>query len=204
MIETGTQKKTAGMAKLLMVAQKGMTRAGQGLSEMTGTPVEVIAPSVSAVAINEVTNLVGSPDALNVGLYLSILGDLTGHIVLMFPYPSALSLVDALLELPTGTTVCLDEIGESALCEVGNLTGSFFLNALSDSTNFRLHPSPPAIATDMTEAILDTVLADLGQYGEEMVVIDTNFKQSEKAIQGFFLVFPDRDSLRRLVAWLEQ
>jgi chemotaxis protein CheC len=202
MIDAQAKPYADGLARLLTVAELGMARAGEGLSEMTGTPIEVIAPSVRIIPLGDVPALVGDPDTLMVGIYLSMLGDLTGHVILMFPYPSALALVDALLELPEGTTVGLDPMAESALGEVGNLTGSFFLNALSDNAGLKLQPSPPAVAVDMTCAILDAVLADLGQYGEDGLMIDTYFKQSDKAVSGFFLVFPDRPSLCRLVEWM--
>jgi len=190
------------LARLQTVAEMGMARAGQGLSDMMGRSIEVVAPRVAMVPLEQVPQLAGGPDTTIVGIYLSILGDLTGHIILMVPLPSALALVDTLLEQPAGTTEYLDAMAESALAEVGNLTGSFFLAALADSTGLRPHPSPPAVAVDMIGAILDAVLADLGQEGEDGFMIETTFRQSERAISGFFLVFPDRVSLEAIIRTL--
>ncbi|MGQ9677404.1 MAG: chemotaxis protein CheC [Chloroflexota bacterium] len=204
MIEVNPGLTLEGLARLQTVARKGVERAGRGLSEMAGSCIEVSVPDVRVVSLCEVPHLVGGAENHVVGVYLSILGDLSGHIMLFLPVPSAFALVDALLEQQEGTTAYLDEIAESALAEVGNITGSFFLNALGDEIGMQPQPSPPAVAVDMVGAILDAVLSDLGQYGEDVFMIDTVFRQSDKEISGFFLVLPHRASLEAILRRLLQ
>jgi chemotaxis protein CheC len=198
MTRTKIEPTAEQMNRLQKVAEIGMANAGQGLSEMTGNQIDVAAPKVELVPLEQIPIMVGGPDILVVGIYLSIVGDLTGHVMLMLSLPSALALVDTILEQPIGTTVEMDAMAESALAEVGNLTGSFFITALGDRCELNPQPSPPAVVVDMSGAILDVVLADLGQEGEEALMIETSFRQSERAINGFFLCFPNQASLETI------
>lgn len=202
MLQTKLNLTQTSLSELEKVAAKGLHNAGQALGEMMGQPMGIASPRVGLVPLHDVPRLFGDPEALVSGIYLSIVGDLTGHIMLLFPIANALSLADALLMQDPGTTTELDDMAASALAEAGNITGSFFLNALADSIGLRPEPSPPAVVTDMASAILDVVLADLGQEGEEALMIETTFKKSDQEITGYFLVFPNRSSLETMIGRL--
>ena len=99
---------------------------------------------------------------------------------------------------PPGTTTDLDEMEESAMGEVGNIMGSFFLNALSDATGLMLQPSPPAVMMDMAGAILDVALADILGDSDDALVVETSFSTEDRQIEGTLLVMPSPDLLRVL------
>lgn len=183
------------LAALCPVADEGLRRAGRGLSEMAGVPIETTAARVRRLPLAAVPNLVGGPDVVVAGVYLAIKGRVEGHMLLMLSVVDACELVDMLLELPMGTTTELDELGYSALGEVGNVVGSFFLAALADATALRLLPSPTSTIVDMSGAILDVVLAELSVEGDEVLVIDTVFTQRQQRVNAFFLVLPRQCSL---------
>ena len=88
---------------------------------------------------------------------------------------------------------------ESALGEVGNIMGSFFLNALSDATNSSFLPSPPAVMMDMAGAILDVALADIIQESDHALVVETSFCTEDRQIEGTLLIMPSPDLLRVLL-----
>ena len=117
---------------------------------------------------------------------------------LLYSPPTALALVDLLLGQPPGTTTDLDEMEESAMGEVGNIMGSFFLNALSDATGLTLQPSPPAVMTDMAGAILDVAMADILQESDDALVVETSFSTEDRQIEGTLLMMPSPDLLRVL------
>ncbi len=199
MFGTQIQFSTENLNKLQKLAEEGLSKAGTALSEMTEQPINIAAPNVFLVHLNEIPEMLGGPETMVVGIYLSIAGELAGHMTLIFPTKNALNLADALLQQPPGTTVELDEMSSSALGEVGNITGSFFLNAIGDGTGLRPEPSPPAIAHDMVSAIIDVILADVGQDGDEGLVIETSFNQNGNELSGYFLVIPIKDSLHKLM-----
>jgi chemotaxis protein CheC len=106
--------------------------------------------------------------------------------------------------VPSGTTTVLGPIERSALGEVGNLTGSFFLNALAERTQLASQPSPPAVILDMGGAVLDLPLALLAQSSEEALIIDTTFVDDTRSISALFLVMPDLASLQAILEAVEK
>jgi chemotaxis protein CheC len=88
--------------------------------------------------------------------------------------------------------------------EVGNLTGTFFMNALAKMTHFGIRPSPPAVMVDMGAAVLDAPLVLLAQAAEEALVINTLFVDDQRQIEAVFLVMPDLPSLKAILDVLEK
>ncbi len=186
------------------VAARGTTNAAAGLSEMVGRNIRIQTPDVFLVRIAEVANLLAGPGDTVVGIYLAICGDVKGHILLMFSPKEAHGLVDMLMDRPSGTTTSLGAMERSALGEVGNLTGTFFLNALAEVTRLNIQPSPPAVMVDMGAAVLDVPLAALAQSADESLVIKTVFIDDQRRIEAAFLVMPDLPSLQAILEVLEK
>jgi len=83
--------------------------------------------------------------------------------------------------------------------EISNITGSFFLNALSDSTGLDLTPSPPVVMIDTIEDILDTTPAEVIQKDENILAIKVTFSTAGQQMRGIFLVMPTLDFPRVLL-----
>ncbi|MGE5620290.1 MAG: chemotaxis protein CheC [Sphingomonadaceae bacterium] len=181
------------------VAARGITNAAAGLSEMVGRNIRIQAPDVFMVRLGAVSSLLRGPEELVVGVYLAMCGEVTGHILLLFSPQEAQGLVDMLMDQPPGTTVSLGAMERSALGEVGNLTGTFFLNALAEMTRLNVQPSPPAVMVDMGQAVLDVPLAALARSAEESLVIKTLFMDDQRTIEAAFLVMPDMPSLEAIL-----
>ncbi len=187
---------------LRSVAESGVSNSATGLSQMIGREIDMRALEVSVLPINQVPGLLAGPEETLVGIYLAILGDIAGHILLLFSLTEATRLVDMLMDQPAGTTTSLGAMERSALGEVGNLTGSFFLNALAEATKLGGQPSPPAVIVDMGFAILDVPLVALAVTSDDVLVIKTAFLEDERHIQALFLVMPDVESLRAILGSL--
>ncbi len=185
------------------VASRGTTNAAAGLSEMVGRNIKIHTPDIFLVRLDEVSRLAGGPEKTVVGVYLAIGGDVKGHILLMFAPREAQRLVDMVMDQPAGTTKSLGAMERSALGEVGNLTGTFFLNALAEVTRLHIHPSPPAVMVDMGAAVLDVPLTALAETAEESLVIKTIFIDDQRRIEAAFLVMPDMYSLQAILEVLE-
>lgn len=181
------------------VAARGTTNAAAGLSEMVGRNIRIQTPDISMLRLGAVSTLLGGPEEMVVGVYLAICGDVKGHILLMLSPAEAQGLVDMVMDLPRGTTSSLGPMERSALGEVGNLTGSFFLNALAGVTHLGMQPSPPAVIMDMGTAVLDVPLAALAQSADEVLVINTLFMDDQRQIKAIFLVMPDMPSLKAIL-----
>ncbi|HEY91892.1 MAG TPA: hypothetical protein G4O07_08685, partial [Dehalococcoidia bacterium] len=116
-----------------------------------------------------------------------------GQILLAFQPSVAFELVDMAMGIPTGSTTSLEEMERSVLGEMGNIVGTFFLNALADSADVRLMPSPPAVVEDMVGALVNSVMAEALMENESVFVLRLTFSAVGREIQGHFLVLPAFD-----------
>lgn len=192
------------MQELCEVATKGFENAARGLSEMVSREIKVVSPNLCLVQVDQVPGLLGRPDAVVVAIYLKISGDVNGHIMLILSPEAADELVTMLMGARERGKLELQDMERSALGEVANVTGSFFLSALADRINLAIHPSPPAVMIDMVGAVLDIPLAPLALSMEDVLIIDTWFIDNERQIKSLFLVLPDAKSQSIIVGRLEQ
>lgn len=180
---------------LKIMAAEGIRNAAVGLSDMVGAQITVTDPRVRLVPLSEIPMLVGGPEQEAVGVYLQAQGGLVGQIMLVIPYQKALELVDLLMEQPEGTTKQLGSLERSALAEVGNMTASFFLNAVAKRLSLDIRPSPPAVMVDMVGAILDIVAAVSGGVGEHVLLMQGAFMRDDREVEVNFWVIPDPEAL---------
>ncbi|MBI5947588.1 MAG: chemotaxis protein CheC [Chloroflexi bacterium] len=183
---------------LTRVASDGAIRAGRGLSGLMGQEITIHVPSVRLGTKADACDAVGGPETLVLGAYLSLAGDITGHVMLLFPVQRALDCVDLMCGQEKGTTTEPDELAFSAVGELGNIVGSAFVNALADETNLILHPSPPSVVSDMAIALVESVYAEVLSQGGDVVMIDTVFEDSSGRTAGLLIVAPDPSCLDRL------
>lgn len=178
---------------------KGISNALAGLSQMTSREISVTSLSVKQIQAKDAPDLVGGADKMVVGIYLAFTGDAHGHILLVQQPELAFALVDMLMGNKVGSTKSIEAMEQSALAEMGNITGSFFLNALADSIGLTLHSTPPTVVLDMAGAILDVALADILQESEDIYVVETTFHISGHETSGTFLVMPTHSCLKTLL-----
>jgi len=172
---------------LKIITTEGFRNAADGFSGMVGRKIEVSNPTLELVPLLTIPKMVGGIEDDAVGVYLRFDGDIPGQIMMVIPYQKALELSDLLMGVPQGATQALGTLERSALGELGNLCGSFFLNSIAKTAGASFRPSPPAVMVDMVGAILDIVVATVGGVSEH-VLLETNF-----------YVIPDMKALHTLV-----
>ncbi len=178
----------------------GNIGAGHGataLSQLLGKKIFITVPKANILALSEVPRLVGDPNTLVAGLTLSILGDATGKILLLFPRDSALHLADMLLKQPVGTSKILAEMGHSAIKEAGNILTGAYLSALNEFLGMLLLISVPTLIFDMAGALLATIAQGMEE-ATKVICIETKFIDDNEAIGGYFILVPDAISLRAI------
>ncbi len=180
---------------------KGTTNAMAGLSQMVGQEIQVTSFGLRRIPVANISQLVGGPEAISVGIYLTASGSANGHLMLILDPRIAHAFVDLLMAQPPETTRSLGEMEQSALGEMGNIIGSFFLNALADATGLELRPSPPAVMVDMAGALLDVVAADIMLTADEAFVAETTFHTPDRDVSGMFFVMPSEGLLNALLEW---
>ncbi|MGE0598492.1 MAG: chemotaxis protein CheX [Dehalococcoidia bacterium] len=191
------------IATLTAVSKDGAYRAGRGISGLMGQEISIHVPNVRMGTKADACDAVGGEETLVLGAYLAISGDITGHVMLLFPMERALECVDLMCGQAPGTTTEQDELAESAIGELGNIVGSAFINALADHVNLILHPSPPTVISDMAIALVESVYAEVLSQGGDVVMMDAIFEDQTGKTAGLIIVAPDPvslDALQRVAA----
>ena len=195
----GSSKLPANINHLLdEMASAGVTQAAAGLSGMLGEAVTVTQPNLRLMPLSEVPGVLGGPEQEAVGIYLQAIGELSGQIMLILPLAKAMELVDLLLGEGPGPTNSLGSLERSALAEVGQITGTFFLNAVAAAIGLHSRPSPPAVMVDMVGAILDIIVAMSAGVSETVLVIEAAFLRDGREVEAHFWVIPDNTALQGL------
>lgn len=181
------------------LVSRGISNALAGLSQMVGQELKVTGLDLRQFPAKHAAQLLGGPEEMVVGIYLTIEGDATGHLMLIHEPSIAFQLIDLQMGQPLGTTTVMGEMEASVMGEMGNITGSFFLNAIADATNLTLTPSPPAVMIDMAGAILGIALTKIMQEQDDLLVVSADFGTENQQMSGNFLVMPTTDFLRTIL-----
>jgi chemotaxis protein CheC len=178
------------------LANIGSGKASTALSSMLGRPVDITVPNTYVLPMADAVGAMGAPEAEATGVALGVVGDMAASVLLLFTPNDAQSMC-RLLGVEAGT-----EIGESALMEIGNIVGTSYINALASMTSMAIEPTPPAIATDMLAAIVETVLAERAGAGDVALLLDSQLVVEGSDASISFLLVPDTGGVDQLLARL--
>lgn len=185
----------------------GAGNAATALSKLLNKSIDMKVPSVRIATFQEVTELVGGAENIVAAIFLRIEGDAPGSMFYMLPVKEAEELIGILIG---DTTFQLkqppfNELGLSALHEVGNILAGSYLSALSDFTKVNMQPSVPALSIDMVGAILSYGFFQMSQVSDYAIVIDTEINKVEEDSSrstGHFFLLPDPNSFEKVFASL--
>lgn len=173
----------------------GTGNAATSLSQLINKKVDMTVPSVNVVPFDDIFSSIGG-DEIAVGVIVRVLGDTPGNILFIFEKDIALNLVEVL----TGQKEdYLSEMGNSVICEIGNIISSSYMNAIAKFTGLCITPSVPAVTYDMLGAILSTTFIESGQFDDYVLDIETVFEQDNAAISGHFYYIPMPGSLEKML-----
>lgn len=137
---------------LFEIANIGSGNAATALSELLARPVDISYPDATLVTVGEAADRIGSSAAASAVVETGVRGD-AGRVLLMFPEGSGAGICQ-LLGADIG-----DEVGRSALGEVGNILASSYLNAIVEMSGMQLEPEPPVVDIDVLGSLVERCLA---------------------------------------------
>jgi chemotaxis protein CheC len=180
----------------------GAAHAATTLSQMLGSSVEMSVPAIKAIDISELGNYMGEEAAALVAFELQ--GDIPhgGYIVFYISRESAIRLTNTMLGL-TDIDRPMNEMDESALLEVGNIMVSAFLDATAELLGFVMLPSPPALTVDMAHAAMSSLVAQMGEEVDEVLLFSTELVCEEHKIDSDIIMMPENSTLARIVELME-
>lgn len=180
----------------------GAAHAATTLSQMLGSSVEMSVPAIKAIDISELETYMGEEAAALVAFELQ--GDIPhgGYIVFYISRESAIRLTNTMLGL-TEMNRPMNEMDESALLEVGNIMVSAFLDATAELLGFVMLPSPPALTVDMAHAAMSSLVAQMGEEVDEVLLFSTELVCEEHKIDSDIIMMPENSTLARIVELME-
>jgi chemotaxis protein CheC len=180
----------------------GAAHAATTLSQMLGSSVEMSVPAIKSIDISELGTYMGEEAAAMVAFELQ--GDIPhgGYIVFYISRESAIRLTNTMLGL-TDMDRPMNEMDESALLEVGNIMVSAFLDATAELLGFIMLPSPPALTIDMAHAAMSSLVAQMGEEIDEVLLFSTELVCAEHKIDSDIIMMPENTTLARIVELME-
>jgi chemotaxis protein CheC len=178
------------------LANIGAGHASTVLSQMIHRNVQMGIPKIEVVTIDKVPLYI-KDERIVVGIYLKISKQIPSYILLLIPRESAFALAHLLnVEEKDKPTAILSELDKSALCEVGNVMVCAFFDSLSELLGISILPSPPVLAFDIPEAVLDYALIQIGAVSNQVIVFNVDLKEEQKdALKIHMFLMPEPQSV---------
>lgn len=179
----------------------GAGNATTAIATMLNLTIDMKVPKVELKAVEDLGSAICPEEETIVGIFLEVQNDISGSMMFLLKLDSAHYLVDRLMggmgtaESQTGE---FSEMELSAMKEIGNIIAGSYLSALSTMTNMVITPSVPYIAVDMAAAILSVPAIQFGQFGDNALLIETEFGD-DVMMEGYFILLPDEDSYDKIL-----
>jgi chemotaxis protein CheC len=180
----------------------GAAHAATTLSQMLGCSIEMSVPAIKTIELSRLADYMGEEPAVMVAFELQ--GEIShgGYILFYIARESAVRLTNTMLGLKD-TNRPLDEMDESALLEVSNIMVSAFLGATAELLGFVMLPSPPALTIDMAHAAMQSLIAQMEEEANEVLLFSTELIAEEHKIDSDIIMMPEISTLTRIVGLLE-
>lgn len=179
----------------------GAGNAMTALSQMLQCKIDMKVPQVRLLEFQQVGEMMGGEEQIMVAVYLGVKGDITGSMMFMVEEGSARHLIRKITMgmLPEGSE--FEDMGLSAMQELGNIITGAYLNSLSMMTNLKIFPTPPDLTVDMAGAILSVPAIQFGIFGDNILLIQSQF-YDEIELDGYFILIPDLESYEKILTSL--
>jgi chemotaxis protein CheC len=180
----------------------GAAHAATTLSQMLGSTIEMSVPAIKVVDLSQLGQYMGEESAAMVAFELQ--GDIPhgGYILFYITRESAVRMTNTMLG-QTEINRPLSEMDESALLEVGNIMVSAFLDATAELLGFVMLPSPPSLTIDMAHAAMQSLIAQMQEETNEVLLFSTELVCEEYKVDSDIIMMPERSTLIRMIELLE-
>ncbi len=174
------------------IANIGSGHAATALSQLLGRPVEMGYSEALLTALAEAIDRIGAPMSRSALVDTPIRDD-GGTVLLVFPDDTGEQLCELL-----GTSLS-DELGRTALQEVGNILATSYLNAIVEMTGMQLEPEPPTVKIDLLGQMLAESAASGGNLTDPTVLMRSQFTVEASTAKFSFLFVPRIGSVETLL-----
>lgn len=180
----------------------GSSHAASALSNVINQSIRIGAPEIRLLDYEEVTQELGGPEDTAVGILISLGGDIQGMIMFILGKKFAHITLSSLLGSEINSFNDIDEMGYSAITEIGNIMAYSYVNAIASMTNLRISLSVPSITVDMVGAMITIPAIHYSNISDKIMYIKDKFITANKELDSHILLIPDVDSIEKLMTSL--
>lgn len=184
---------------LTEIGNIGAGNATTALSQLINAKIDMNVPKVDLLTFAELAEVIGGAETLVAGILLNLEGDIDGSMLFMLESNAAKMLVQQLMGCEVGSDDSFNEMEISALQEIGNIISGAYLSAISKLTSLTISVSVPSLAVDMAGAILSVPAIEFGKLGDKALLIESQFKDLDVDISGYFILIPTLESYGRIL-----
>ncbi len=174
------------------IANIGSGHAATALSQLLGRPVDISYSEAMLTVLAEAIDRIGAPMSRSALVDTPIKDD-GGTVLLVFPDETGEQLCELL-----GTSLS-DEMGRTALQEVGNILATSYMNALVEMTGMALEPQPPTVEVDLLGQLLSQSAASGGNPTDPTVLMRSQLVVESSSAKFSFLFVPRIGSVEALL-----
>ncbi len=186
------------MDVLKEIGNIGSGNATTAIANMLNLKLNMNVPKVELLKVEQLGSAISDEEETIVGIFLGLEQDIEGSMMFLLKLDSAHYLVNRLMGKDPDDRTEFSEMDLSALKEIGNIIAGSYLSALSTMTNMVIAPTIPYISVDMAAAILSVPAIMFGQYGDNALLIETEFGD-DVMIEGYFILLPELDSYDKIL-----
>jgi chemotaxis protein CheC len=171
----------------------GTGNAATALAQMVGMATDIEPPTVEFVSLAEAAERVGPLEEEVFAVLTPVAGDVPAAILLVFPGTAAGTLA--------GMLGCdwRDEMGRSALQEIGNILTGSYTTAICQMTGLAIEPLPPQTAFDMLGAVVGEVIGTVAETTDTILFLKTALRIEDTACDFGFLYVPNAGSIEGML-----
>lgn len=177
-------KNTFEIDTLTELASIGAGNSAKSLSVLTGQKINTHVPKVSILKLEQISTHLKCDNQTVSAIVLKINNQLSGTFLMLLT-PNQ---VTKLIPLLNQQQIYFDQI--NILKELGNILCGTAINSLSEFLKLKLSQSIPAISTDSAFAITDSIVSELGQSDQEILLFETSFNIQSLDLNIYYLFDP--------------
>ncbi len=177
----------------------GSGNAAMALSTMLGKTIDLSVPQVRIMEYEEVSEKLGGPETIMIGLLLTLDDDIKGMIMFLMHQEFSNMLAQTLTGGEVENNGITDDDTKSAISEIGNIMAASYVNAIAQLLDMKINISTPQLSIDMVGSILSVPAIAFANMSDRIIMIGNEFDQTNSNTTGQVLLMPEVESLQNLI-----
>jgi chemotaxis protein CheC len=184
------------------ISNVAMGHLSQIISQLTKKEMSISVPNSNILSIRDAINSLEAIDTEVFVGYTNVIGDVEGSLTFLLQKEDSMKLTELILNERTNQSLFPNSFEREALYDLMAITGSGYLNAITQFLGFYLLPKSPVTKLIKAGELLE-FLEDAPDYSEEyeteaLIGVSINYKVEQTNVKGEFLLLLGPNLLKLL------